>query len=264
VEGVKDESAAALKDSEHAIGNAGRKNLRSVQDANNEAVKEAGDKLAQQTDIYEQTIVAGVRNETAMGKNQMNYDALKTRQDTSEHLDAAGRKTTAYYIHMAKIGLEPLKEKMQESGEQMTAELHNTIVVSENVERVVDKVAAEAWVHANYSARLWATTQRSVRAAQIAANVSEDQVRISAMGTKFSTQAVSKAKEMARKAFDLATEANLTGNMIIKKVMKTKSGIVDVTAEVNDALKKASTANIDAHQADLVATKLNRDALSLR
>jgi len=112
-------------------------------------------------------------------------------------------------------------------------------------------------VKANYSAVLWADTQAEVKQGQIAANVTEDQTRTSAIATKYSTQAVEKAKQMARKSFDMATQADLDGKVIFKRTMKTSAGIIDATMEINDALKKASKANIDAHQAEMVASKLN-------
>lgn len=261
VSSIKDKSEDAQKDAEYSIASAGRRNLRDIQKSRDESIQDAGSDLAVHSDLTGQYIISGMRNETAVGKNQLDYAALKTRQDTSEHLDAAARKTMAYYIHMAKIQLEPLKEKMKKNGDEMTRELQNTITVSSNAERVVDKLADDAEVKANYSRVLWARTQAEVMSARIDANNTEDQVQTSALGTKYSTQAVQKATQMSRKAFDMATQANTTGNMIIRKVMKTKSGILDVTLEVNDALSKASKANIDAHQAEMVASKLNKDAV---
>jgi len=76
------------------------------------------------------------------------------------------------------------------------------------------------------------------------------------IGTKYATQAVEHAQKESKKAHDMATESNLTARFIIKKVMKTKQGIADVTTEVAEALIKAENAHIEAQAAEFQAGKL--------
>lgn len=260
MEKVQDTSKDAQEDSKYAIEQAGRQNLRGVQDTNAEAIATAKSGMQAHTHMTADGIVSGLRNSSAEGQEDLNYDAQQAKTYTKARLESATRKVMAKYIQDAKVKLADLTQDMKKSSTEMNAELHNTIAVSSNAERMIDKLAVDAEGHANYSSLLWANTQAHVKEAQIDANKTEDQVRITALGTKFSTQAVEHASETSRNAFDMATQANLTGNAIMKKVMNTKAGIEDVTMEVYDALQKASKANIDAHQAEAVATKLNRDA----
>lgn len=260
VETVEDTSENAKHDTQYSIEQAGRNNLRGVQEANNQAVDQAGASLKAHTDAVGDQIVSDVNIAGAMGRQEMDMNAHRTQYATTDHIDKAARQTMAHYINAARTQLADLNKEIQKSGKQSIADMQNAVSVSTEVHTMLEKYVTDAEVKANESSQVWANTQRVVRKAQIEANHTEDSVRTSAIGTKFSTQAVQHAKEESNNAFDMATQANLTGNMIIKKVMATKAGIETVTAEVFDALTKASKANIDAHQADMVATKLNHDA----
>lgn len=253
---IKASADDTKKNAEHAIQQTGREQLRGVQSLNNQAIDAAGSSLEANADANLDRILSDVRATSSEGQQQLESESMEARAHMAEHLDAKSRKTMAFYIHVAKRELSDLKAEMEKSGTEMTQEMKNTIAVSTNAERVIDKLATDAEMRANYSKTLWSNTQKEVTQARVAANKTEDAVRISSMGTKLSSQAVEHAMHESRTAYDMATQANLTGNMIIKKVFKTKAGIEDVTREVLDALSKASKANVDAHQADMVATKL--------
>lgn len=257
-------SAEAKQDTEYAIQHAGRQNLRGVQKSSDRAISDAGSVLKAHSDLTADDIIYEMRNSSAAGQSELDSEAMQARAQMMQHVDSKSRQTTAVYIGIAQRQLGDLKEKMAKSGKEMTQELRNTITVGTHAERIIDKIALDAEVKANASKVMWSNTQKEVKTAQIDANNTEDAIRTSAIGTKFSSQAVEHAMQQSRKAYEMATQANLTGNMIIRDVMKRKAGIDDVTVEVLDALTKASKANIDAHQADMMATKMNKDALKLR
>lgn len=260
MDSLHEASADAEQDTTNTIEEAGKKNLRNVQNAQDEALDKASDKLKEDTQEKTKGAVDAIKEEGEESKQQLESEAKEADKYMKDSLNNAASHATSFYITAAKTQMGDLKNKMTKSGRDMIAQLRNTIAVGGNAERTITKMAIKAEVKANYSNELWEKTQMTVLEAQRESNHTEDAVRTSAIGTKFSSQAVSKAKKESTSAYELATEANITGNTIMKKVMSTKAGIVDVTTDVLDALQKAEKANLDAHQADLVATKLYADS----
>jgi hypothetical protein len=256
---VQDAAAEAREDTESAIAEEGKKNLRDVQASNDAAVDEAGNQLKASGEAQAAAMKADSQTALTAADQDSQVAAGFAKFLTAEGIKQEGAKTSARYIKDAQQIIRDLVQHIREKGQEMSKELKTAASVGVEATNVTEKYVLKAQASEHEAVHFMDVPLAELHKAQIAANLTEDAVHIEAMATKFSTQAVEHGQKEAQKAQQQAISANQTSKFIFAKVMKTKAGIADVTGKVEDALVKANNAHLESQAAEFQAGKLLRN-----
>lgn len=257
---VNDAAEEAEKDAEATIAEEGRKSQRSVEKAGDKAADEAADKLKQEAEGEAKKMEADSNATMTAAEQDSHVAAEFGKMLTSEGISMEGAQASAKYIADAQTAVRDLVKDIKKAGKAVNRELKSSASIGKASTNETEKFVQRAENYTYETHHFMDETLEELHQAQIDANFTEDAVRVEALGTKYTTQAVTSAKEESKKAQDMATHANLTAKFIITKVMKTKQGIVDATSEVDEAITKAENAHLEAQSAEFQAGKLLKNA----
>lgn len=248
-------SEQAEEDAQFAIAEAGKNALRGVQGANTASVDGQVDALKAMSEGQEAAMAAELEGKLHAAQGESAAMTAAANLNAKKGIMDEGDRATSKYISDAKEDIKDMVKKIQVAGKEMVVELNKTIDVGKDAQKLTDKMVLKAEDDAHYAVHFMDEPHAEVDKAQKAAQKTEDDVRTGVIGQKFASQATDDSLKKARDAADQAMSAKIGSNFINKKVMKTKAGITDVTAEVSQALIKAENADVEAKAATFQAKK---------
>jgi len=257
-EALAAESEKASENAQFAIAAAGKDALRDVQDANAKSLADKKAALQASSEATEAAMAAELERKLSDNLASGKVDADKTKAATGKAVSEAMDETVAHYVANAREAVQKLAVEIQKasakSEKAMTTSVHN----SNNALGVTEDVTMRAEDQAQKAIHFMDVPHAEVKKSQESAQAVTDAVGNAVLATKFTTQASESGITKAQSAGDAATAAKIASEKIVKKVMKTKAGIVDATMEVSEALVKSENSLQEAKAAMFQAEKLSK------